>query len=48
MTVKRFTHVQREHRDAIFSVLCVAHGDLCERKIYIFYPVRYCLSRNLR
>jgi hypothetical protein len=45
MPAQRFGQVQRKHRDAIFAAFGVAHRDLAESKINVFYPVRYL--RNL-
>src|SRR5439155_5739564 len=38
MPAQRFGQVQRKHRDAIFAAFGVAHRDLAESKINIFYP----------
>src|SRR5438445_766647 len=38
MPAQRFGQIQRKHRDAIFAAFGVAHRDLAERKIDIFYP----------
>jgi hypothetical protein len=38
MSAQRFGQVQRKHRDAIFAAFGVAHRDLAERKINVFYP----------
>src|SRR3989442_5658291 len=38
MTPQRFTQIQRKHRHAIFAAFGVAHRNLGELKIEIFYP----------